>query len=89
MLARDKHSSLLRRFVNYGRKFFYNIVNRTAFEPIEEDIFIQGRTLLEADQAEDDFESYKLARDHYKACTDEGPMLQNFYGRHKRDNYHS
>ncbi len=23
--ARDKHSSLLRKFVNYGRKTFYNI----------------------------------------------------------------
>jgi hypothetical protein len=27
MLARDKHSSLLRTFVNYGRKKFYNIVS--------------------------------------------------------------
>ena len=43
----------------------------TSFEPVEEDIFIQGRTLLEAEQSEDDFESYKLARDHYKACTNE------------------
>ena len=42
-----------------------------AFEPIEEDIFIQGRTLLEAEQAEDDFGAYQLARDHYKACIDE------------------
>jgi len=25
-LAKDKHSSLLRMFVNYGRKKFYNIV---------------------------------------------------------------
>jgi hypothetical protein len=25
MLARDKHSSLLQKFVNYGRKIFYNI----------------------------------------------------------------
>jgi hypothetical protein len=25
MLARDKHSSLLRTLVNYGRKTFYNI----------------------------------------------------------------
>ncbi len=24
-LARDKHSSLLRKFVNYGQKKFYNI----------------------------------------------------------------
>ncbi len=24
-LAKDKHSSLLRKFVNYGRKKFYNI----------------------------------------------------------------
>jgi hypothetical protein len=24
-LARDKHCSLLRKFVNYGRKKFYNI----------------------------------------------------------------
>ncbi len=28
-LARDKHSSLLRIFVNYGRKKFYNIVPRS------------------------------------------------------------
>jgi len=26
MLARDKHFSLLRTFVNYGRKKFYNLV---------------------------------------------------------------
>jgi hypothetical protein len=34
--------------------------------------WLQGRTLLEADHDDsDDFESYKLARDHYKACTNE------------------
>ncbi len=27
-LARDKHSSLLQRFVTYGRKKFYNIMPR-------------------------------------------------------------
>ena len=43
----------------------------TSFEPIEEDIYVQGRVLLEAVDSEDDFESYKLARDHYKACTNE------------------
>ena len=43
----------------------------SAFEPLKEDIYIQGRTLLEAEQAEDDFESYQLARDHYKACINE------------------
>ena len=37
----------------------------TSFEPIEEDIYVQGRVLLEAVDSEDDFESYKLARDHY------------------------
>ena len=42
-----------------------------SFEPIKEEIFIQGRTLLEAEQAEDDFEAYQLARDHYKACVNE------------------
>jgi hypothetical protein len=31
MLARDKHSSLLRKFVNYGRKKFYNIKPRLAY----------------------------------------------------------
>jgi len=30
MLARDKHSSLLRTFVNYGRKKFYNIGPRSG-----------------------------------------------------------
>jgi Putative cytokine, C6ORF120 len=29
-VARDKHSSLLRKFVNYGCKKFYNIVSRTC-----------------------------------------------------------
>ena len=43
----------------------------SAEEPIKEDIFIQGRTLLEAEQAEDDFKAYQLARDHYKACINE------------------
>jgi len=28
MLARDKHSSLLRKSVNYGQKQFYNIDTR-------------------------------------------------------------
>jgi len=28
MLARDKHTCLLRTFVNYGRKKFYNIVDQ-------------------------------------------------------------
>ncbi len=28
---RDKHSSLLRKFVKYGRKFFYNIGPRTQY----------------------------------------------------------
>ena len=42
-----------------------------AMEPIKEDIMIQGRTLLEAEQAEDDFGAYQLARDHYKACINE------------------
>jgi hypothetical protein len=27
-IARDKHSSLLRKFVNYGQKKFYNIGHR-------------------------------------------------------------
>ena len=43
----------------------------TVFEPIEEDIYIQGRILLEAVNSGDDFESYKSAREHYKACTNE------------------
>ncbi len=33
MLARDKHSSLLRTFVNYGRKKFYNIGPRSGRPP--------------------------------------------------------
>ncbi len=32
MLARHKHSSLLRTFVNYGRKKFYNIGPRSCIE---------------------------------------------------------
>jgi hypothetical protein len=30
MLARDKHSSILRKFVNYGLEKFYNIVSRLS-----------------------------------------------------------
>jgi hypothetical protein len=30
-LARDKHSSLLRKFVIYGHKSFYNIVRRAIW----------------------------------------------------------
>ena len=29
---------------------------------------------MESDQSEDDFDSYKLARDHYKACTNEDKL---------------
>jgi len=32
-LARDKHSSLLRTFVNYGHKKFYNVEPRPRIEP--------------------------------------------------------
>jgi hypothetical protein len=31
-LARDKHSSLLQKFVNYGRKTFYNIGPRPILD---------------------------------------------------------
>jgi len=34
-LARDKHSSLLRTFVNYDRKLFYNIEPRLIYDGLK------------------------------------------------------
>jgi len=42
-----------------------------SFNPITEIIYEQARTILEEEPSPDDFESYKLARDHYKACVNE------------------
>ncbi len=38
------------------------------FDIVGEEIYLQGRTLLEEEAAPGDFESYQLARDHFKAC---------------------
>jgi hypothetical protein len=42
-LDRDKHSSLLQKFVNYGRKMLYNI--GPCFEIVEQQQQHSGRTL--------------------------------------------
>jgi hypothetical protein len=43
-LARDKHSSLLQKFVTYGRKKFYNIVPRCR---CHKPVFSSSLTLLQ------------------------------------------
>lgn len=43
----------------------------TAFDPVSEEIYLRGRTLLESPAQEGDFESYQLIREHYKSCTNE------------------
>ena len=43
----------------------------TSFDTVGELVYVQGRQLLEAEPSEDDFASYQLARDQYKACVDE------------------
>ena len=46
----------------------------SSFDAVGEEVYLQGRQLLEAEYSDGDFESYKLARDHYKACTDEDKL---------------
>ena len=41
------------------------------FAALGEEINLQGRKLLEDEPSADDFESYQLARDYYKSCTNE------------------
>jgi len=41
------------------------------FSVAGEEINLQGRKLLEDEPSPDDFESYQLARDFYKSCTNE------------------
>jgi len=41
------------------------------FRIVGEEINLQGRKLLEDEPSPDDFDSYQLARDFYKSCTDE------------------
>lgn len=40
----------------------------SSFDPLSEDIYLRGRALLDSKETEDDFESYKQIRSHYKAC---------------------
>jgi membrane metallo-endopeptidase-like protein 1 len=41
------------------------------FDALGEEINMQGRKLLEDEPSPEDFDSYQLARDFYKSCTDE------------------
>ena len=41
------------------------------FAALGEEINLQGRKLLEDEPSADDFESYQLAREYYKSCTNE------------------
>ena len=43
----------------------------SVFDPLSEEIYLRGRTLLEEDPSEDDFESYKLARAYFRSCMNE------------------
>ncbi len=46
-----------------------------GFSGTREDVYIRGRQLMEAKHDEKkDFKSYKMAKDHYKACTDEDKL---------------
>jgi hypothetical protein len=40
MLARDKRSSFLRKFVNYGRKNFHNFALKTALAGLDASILV-------------------------------------------------
>jgi len=40
----------------------------SSFDPLSEEIYTRGRSLLESANADDDFESYKQIRTHYKSC---------------------
>jgi len=46
----------------------------SVFDPLQEEIYSRGRTLLEEAERSDDFESYKLARTHYRSCIDEDTL---------------
>ena len=43
----------------------------SVFDPLQEEIYLRGKTLLEEEPSSDDFESYQLARTQYRSCMNE------------------
>lgn len=51
----------------------------SAFEPVEDNIYEQGRNLLEDEQSEGDFDSYQVRQVLLKPKSHQKALTKNFY----------